>query len=508
MAQANPPFDPAQFIAFARKQMGEAGESGTLADAFKTATGYVPFQQWPNFWQVGCVFDTILDYFLTLKEAGELNDDDRKLMGQLMSQAAFGYQYGIVGLAAAWYDDWSWWGIAASKAFDASYEDIFGDQLEFFQSVALDMWGLVDAGEFATVANSIPDSVWAHSQVQDDGTKFTSSILSARSQLHIGTRNSWAMIQNGQDGFGTPRQNADFAYFTSQVAGKWAVPRYSGGCWQYDFSTLHFPCNDGPDWANPNPNAQYLGVFQLTLMPGLYLSFACSLMAAAIRKAVDGKSGGAWDRLQPLESYRKPADEVVGFLTDWLNVGQPDSLASPFPEGALVRERTPTYATLPDNSYPAVQSAVSDAWWTGDQGLIMGALLQYGALAGDAETETSDAADPPIFTTWPMLLMTGACHNLPSDILAGAVGPFRPETPPIGPFAGDPDDYGSGSGIFWRYVMRCCRIDPGFKIAAGKDPAIVSSATISGGNANAWGNDLFQPFNGVAAAIGAWHLLH
>jgi hypothetical protein len=138
----------------------------------------------------------------------------------------------------------------------------------------------------------------------------------------------------------------------------------------------------------------------------------------------------------------------------------------------------------------------------------MGALEQYGQLAGTASPETAGGAAPPIFTTWPTLLLEGAFHNIRSAKLAGAVGPYTPENPPIGPFAGDPDDYGSGSGIFWRYVMRCCRIDPGFKSAAGGDPEIVASATISGSNPNAWGNDLFQPFNSVAAAIGAWHLLN
>jgi hypothetical protein len=506
MVRANSDFDAWRLIRFAKSRMGTALQTGTLANAFASASEASPGKQYPNFWQVGCVFDTILDYFLVLKESGEFDDDDRQLMQQLMAQAVTGYQYGIVGLAAAWYDDWSWWGIAASKAFDPDYEDIFGDQIGFFQSAALDLWGLVDAGEFAPVADSIPDDVWALSAVQSDGTRFTKSILSARSELHAGTRNAWNLILRGANESGTPRQKADYQQFTFGAAGMWASPRFPGGCWQYDLSTSSFSCDDGPDWQMPDPNGCLLGVFQVTLMSGLYLSFACSLMAAANRKAAEARSGKAWDRLQTREAYRQPAEEVAGFLTDWLEAPPPDSLATQFPHGVLVHERTPTYARLSKGSYPAVEGYHADAYWGGDQGLIMGALKQYAQLVGGVSAERSGETTPPIFTTYPMLLLQGAFYNLPSDLWAGAVGPYLD---PSGnsPISEDVGDYGSGSGIFWRYVLRCCRLDPAFKAAASADPAIVDVAINSGAHFNCWGNDLFRPFNTVAAAIGAFYLL-
>ncbi|GEM_PF-2168205 len=501
MLLADPALETAQFLAFARKAMGDIDSDGTLAQAFAFEAGKnSKGGAYPNFWQVGCVFDSILDYFLALKEAGALDDADRKLMAQLLPLAASGYQYGIIGKMAAWYDDWAWWGIAAAKAFDAGYEEIFGEQLAFFQMAAVDLWGLISVGNFAAVANRIPDAIWIDSALQSDGVKFTREILTDRGAIHAGTRNAWSLIGRGANGKGTPRQNADYAHFTTPDEGSWAVPRHMGGCWQYDLSTMAFPCDDGPDWQTPDPAWQGLGVFQVTLMSGLYLSFCCSLIVAAERKAAEKLSGGAWDLLHEAAGYRQAAAEVVDFLTAWLETPHPDSLATTFPEGALVHERMPTYAAFPGTSnYPALEGYHADAYWGGDQGLIMGALKQYAALGGVVS---------PTVTSYPPALLKGVFYNISATAWqqSGAVGPYL-DPNGTSPISNDDNDYSSGSGIFWRYVMRSCRLDPDFGLPAREDPRIVDIATTSGTTLNDWGNALFQPFNTVAAAIGAWYLL-
>jgi hypothetical protein len=499
MSAVSSVFDPSKFISYARAQMGDLQACGTLAHEFSAQAGQTGPTNYPNFWQIGCVFDTILDYFLALKEVGQLEDEDKTLLTQLMLQAVKGFQYGIVGLAAAWYDDWCWWGIAASKSFDADYEDIFGDQLEFFQTAALDLWGLVDSGDFATLADRIPADVWANSALMCDGTRFSSQILSDRSQLHIGAPHAWDLILRGATERGTDRQQADYKAFTSEA--EWAMPRFpAGGCWQYDMSTDEFPPDDGPNWLNPNPKDQTLGVSQVTLMSGLYLSFACSLVTAAKRKEADNKSGNAWDGLHSHAMYQESAEKVVGFLTNWFGVQGDDCLVEAFQatKGALVHERTPTYDKLHNGSYPTVNGYYSDAYWGGDQGLIMGALKQYSHLVSTLSPKTLD--------NYPMELLMGVFYNMLAQDLPNAVGPYLD---PSGnsPLSEDDNDYGSGSGIFWRYVMRCCRLDPGFKAEAVADAKVVSVAITSGTNKNTWGNQLFQPFNTVAAAICAWYLL-
>jgi len=503
--------DPLQFINFARTTMGAIDGNG-LANQFSNAAGGSS----PNFWQIGCAFDTILDYFLTLKEARVLSDPDRALLADLLPLAVHGYQYGIAAMSAAWYDDWCWWGIAASKAFDPDYEALFGtDYGDRFRSAALDLWGLVEDGDFERMAGSIPDEAWAKAAEMYFGqsfpqttVQFSKVLLSERSTFHKGTRKAWELIERGATPAGSDRQKADHSHFTTQSGAAWAVPRFRGGCWQYDLSTAPFPWQDGPDWANPNPHDQTLGVFQVTLMSGLYLSFVCSLMAAARRKTAENKSGGAWDRLETFDAYREKADDVVRFLADWLEAPVPDSLAQYWPVGVLVHERTPTYARLSDGSYPPVQGYLENAFWGGDQGLIMGALKQY---AGLAAADARGGAVPPRVGTLPMELLKGVFYNMPAtnlppgENLPGAVGPYR--DPSHGPISGDSNDYGSGSGIFWRYVMRCCRLDPAFAPEARTSPQVVSMAVKSGTNTNGWGNDLFSPFNTVAAAIGAWHLM-
>lgn len=498
MAAETPVTDPSAFLAFAKTQMGDLGANGGLANSFSTAaTNYsanAASTAFPNFWQVGCAFDTILDYFLALTEAGELTPADRTLMSQLMADAVTGYQYGIVGINADWYDDWCWWGIAAAKAFDPDYADIFGAQLTFFQAAALDLWGVVDAGDFQTMADSIPDTVWANSANEGpygQGPNFTKDTLSDRHALHVGTRNVWSQIQLGGTPQGTARQKADYAYFTSGIAGQWAAPRFRQGCWQYDMSREAFPCQDGPDWQTPWPSAQTtLGVYQVTLMSGLYLSFCCSLWSAAARKVADNMTGGAWDRLQAVETYQQAAGEVVGFLTQWFGAPGQDSLLAGYETGVLVHERTPTYAAL-GQIYPPVQGYLPDTFWGGDQGLLMGALQQYVQLTGSA-------------STYPEQLFMGVFYNMQRE---GMVGPWLASAG--SPVSGDANDYSSGSGIFWRYVMRCCRSDPGFSVTAKADPTIVGIATTSGSNVNDWddNNTLFIGLNTVAAAIGAWSLL-
>jgi hypothetical protein len=155
--------------------------------------------------------------------------------------------------------------------------------------------------------------------------------------------------------------------------------------------------------------------------------------------------------------------------------------------------------------YPPVQAYFADAYWGGDQGLLMGALKQYGELLG-AHSSGASGIPKPIYLSYPMELLLGVFYNMDTANLANAVGPYLDPTG-NSPLSTDDNDYGSGSGIFWRYVLRCCRLDPGFKSKASSDLNVVSRATTSGTNANDWGNELFKPFNSVAAAVGAWYLL-
>ena len=505
------------FIEGARHQLGDSILAGPLSVAFmEEATKQNPGGQsgFCNFWQVGCTFDTVLDYFRTLEDANQLRPLDEVLRTRLIEHAITGYQNGIIGISANWYDDWCWWGIAAAKAFDPAYEKGFGDKADTFRTMALNLWDLVDKGDYAPVAYSIPGSVWQNSASIPNNGRFTAQMLADRARLHAGTRNVWSLIVHGRDGVPSERNKEDYAYFTTPVPDVWAVPRFEGGCWQYDMSVENFPAGDGTG-SSPNPSNSALGTCQVTLMQGLYLSFCCALLAAARRKSREKLSGGAWDALLSEESYSQAAEAVVGFLTSWLDLEGLESLAArqykkkPIP-GMLVHERPRTYAALPGTfDYPKIEGYDYNLFWAGDQGLIMGALMQYRELISGG-ADQGDAGEQPVWATCPEALLKGVCHTMAEQ---AEPGPYNPVPPyiPSAPF-GDIGDYLSGSGVFWRYVMRCSRADEAFRAQAKGDELIVGVTLASAVLPTPWPpspdyNLLFSRFNVVAANIGAWQLL-
>lgn len=67
-----------------------------------------------------------------------------------------------------------------------------------------------------------------------------------------------------------------------------------------------------------NPVDQSLGCQQVTLMQGLYVSFACCLAQAARRKQEENKSGPGPDALDAPEIYEAKAAAVVDVLLAWM----------------------------------------------------------------------------------------------------------------------------------------------------------------------------------------------
>src|SRR5712672_1127437 len=114
--------------------------------------------------------------------------------------------------------------------------------------------------------------------------------------------------------------------------------------------------------GSKDPEHGYLGPFQLTLMQGLY-------MVLALRLRASGKG------------TEKAAEPVRGFLQNWFfdPVSSENKLLWDLGDRAsvLVRERVSTYASRGQRDFPAVQGYEKEEAWSGDQGLILGALLDY-----------------------------------------------------------------------------------------------------------------------------------
>ena len=279
----------------------------------------------PNAWQIGNVFDTLTDYVFRYSEPtpGGVVQTARDRWEELGTMC--------------WYDDYGWWGIASSKAFDITFANVFGSNQAYFQKVATDCWDVMHTGK-----PDQPPYKWK------------------------GGPNVW---DNRDDG-DTP------GYFMSLDG--WAVPRFPGGVWQWDM----FKCKrtKPPECSPSNPADPakcLLGPFQNTVMNGLYL-------VLALRLAMLNKGTGTV----------AAAKSELEFLNNWFAVEGTDSLLEDFSGSNLVRERVGTYAfQIAKNRYPKVNGYHWQDFWCGDQGLIFGGLLDYFALdSSDPAVETQAVA--------------------------------------------------------------------------------------------------------------------
>src|SRR5215207_2307039 len=108
------------------KYMSQA--STTFSDLLVTFKGAT------NGWQVGNVFDTLTDYVLRFPDA-------EPSRGAVVEAAL--ERWGKIQGSMCWYDDYGWWGVASSKAFNDEYADIFGLHRNEFQGIAIDCWNVM-----------------------------------------------------------------------------------------------------------------------------------------------------------------------------------------------------------------------------------------------------------------------------------------------------------------------------------------------------------------------------
>ena len=170
-----------------------------------------------NYWQIGNVYDTLLDYMqyatthggkITLQDAQKLNSQVVALYGD--------------GMSGCWYDDYCWWIIALMKSY--TYPDLFYPaDIAKCQTIITDAWSIINKGKPG-------------------------------------------LLQSG----GAARA---FDVCDQTVYGS-VKPLYAGGTWQYDIFTSRTP-SVGCGAANGNPIAvgsqtpQVLGPYQLAVINGL-----------------------------------------------------------------------------------------------------------------------------------------------------------------------------------------------------------------------------------------------
>jgi hypothetical protein len=243
------------------------------------------------------------------------------------------------------------------------------------------------------------------------------------------------------------------------------------------------PNKDDKDQAISDPNKVKLGPFQLTVMNGLYLVLALRL----------GQNGNGTS-----EAVRNE----IGFLKTWFDLDQDpghpeeEGLLMRFPPSlsTLVRERVGTYAYCDaSQSYPKVIGYASQTAWCGDQGLILGSLLDYFLV---------DPSDP--YPQQHAISIAGGVlqHMVTDHVVQPTLNLYD-----------DPDDYGCGSGVFWRYLLRGFRENAALRQQMltwinedTENNAIYRSAEYACAHGGP-GNALFADFNVLATLTAAIEIL-
>lgn len=272
-----------------------------------------------NYWQQGCILDTVLDY---LKYAIQ-----QKFMSAIDAQAFIASVYSDCYMgkdqhnnpyaqAGCWYDDYGWWGIASSKAFDPSYDQVFGIYKSSYQKIALYCWNIMKNGKGDPLG-------W-----------------------YKGAPNVW--------------NNCNQQEFSN------VKPRFENGVWQYEIFSATRPqyptCTGTPEQNcecnnSGNPNNDNLGPFQLSVVNTLYFVLGGRLAQVGQISWTDVK-------------------RQYSFFDQWIqpNVSPDEQLVATFGGFSLLRERVSTYYNGKNVGFYN-----SGSFWGGDQGLFIGGLVIFNA---------------------------------------------------------------------------------------------------------------------------------
>jgi len=261
-----------------------------LAHAFENIM-QGPMQYSGNYWQQGCTFDTVLDYLKFSIESASTGDRRQKIEeAQKAVQMIYKNVYQNEVLGGVWYDDWAWWGIASTKAYDPAYAEVFGtENAEKFERVARFCYETMISGKGR---NEKPG---------------------AAGRYH-GAQNVW--------------ETCNQTYYRK------VKPRYPGGSWQDDFPVAS---SGSPSDLGPLDPSNHLGFFQVSVMNGLFLVFSSQLSAVAGFSAT-----GAAEQYRFIQSWINYAPTPNQGLLNTENI-----------QGVLVRERVSSYASdkMPVNFY-------------------------------------------------------------------------------------------------------------------------------------------------------------
>lgn len=277
------------------------------------------------------------------------------------------------------------------------YLAIDGSQAESFAQDVLTAWRPLDGAWF-------DDYAWwgiAGLNASRDGSPFPKNTLFSFKRI---AQSMWGIM----DG------NAPWVWDNAldQAAMAMYRPRFEGGVWNSNWSDSRWEAGFSNDPGG------LVGI-QNTVTNGLYL-------VLSTRQHVVGGT----------PPTRDAADREWHFLSEWFDLGDAqESLLMRFPSGAvLVRERVSTYY-----NGDTVGGYDPGTAWAGDQGLILGGLVDRMALRDPEAPDRGKLLD----------LAKGILQGVHEQMVQGGqLQPWIGSTP-----GGDTDDYLTGIAVFMRYLL-------------------------------------------------------
>lgn len=196
-------------------------------------------------------------------------------------------------------------------------------------------------------------------------------------------------------------------------------PKFTGGVWNY-FWTKEKNSNICNTPCDPTSSNNTVCGFQNTVTNGLYLILASRM------------------HLLAQDSQAQEAANIeYQFLTQWFEEKGTTSLLdrNPFSsDEAVVRERVGVYKSGSRTGYYD-----PDVAWTGDQGLVLGGLVDQMQISRNGPTYAAQLQ-------YAKMIAAGVRKS--TLVKDGALQPWRPSPP-----ANDSCDYATGPGVFMRYLL-------------------------------------------------------
>ena len=375
-----------------------------------------------NVWRTACAFDSLLDYFI-------VSGADSAPYGQDALTALDPTKKGN------WWDDFGWIGIAALRAA----EQRFAPQYRYeFLKIAINAWCYMYGPGWST--SSTQNGVYPYTD-QPGWAEFARTHT-----FNLGAPNCWKNIKLTWPEV-SPTTQAELG------------PRYTpGGIWNSPFSATDHPDAVGQyqgtgDTLNPIQNTVTNAVYAL-------LSLRLSLAAQNPDFAHYFTDVGI-----NLPALNQAWKNQIDWWQQWMQATPEPmqtlllSAQSGSKGGSLVRERVSTFQVVDgvrywDSSYNQGMT------WSGDQGLLIGALREAQSMY--------PSSPPSVVSLYPALIQgVFANYFLPRSygsvsgsfplpwLSVGSSAPYI-EVPP----GNDYGDYQTGVGVFMRYLLQAYRADP------------------------------------------------